>query len=169
MAQLARANPVHSFVGTAESGVSGRRVVVADRPDSLAAARAASRRRQVLTGLTASTTVWLVTAQLVGGLVWGLFGLSAVLLGIYLTLLAQRWIRVSREEATPLVRPPDPPLDFGQRPGDVVIPGGSPLHGDYAAPRGRAVTAHQDLAGDYAVLAWGEPPSDTEAVRVVEW
>jgi predicted MFS family arabinose efflux permease len=103
MAQLARAKSVE-YVEDAGSGAV-RRIVLDDRDTGAAAARAAARRRQVLTGLTAATTLTLVLARLVGGPTWALFGLAALLLGVYLVLLAHRWIRVSREEAQPLVRP----------------------------------------------------------------
>lgn len=110
MAHLARANPVRSRRdGPAQPG-PGHRIFVLDRPEAVvhgdASGRAARRRRQVLTVLTASNTLALIAVRTIGGFTWVVFWLLAALLATYLMLLGHRWVRTSRDAALPLVRPP---------------------------------------------------------------
>jgi hypothetical protein len=70
------------------------------------AGKAARRRRQVLTVLTAATTVTLAGARTFGGIATVAFWMVAPLLLTYLGLLSYRWVQVSRAEASPLLGPP---------------------------------------------------------------
>lgn len=156
MAQLGRIRLVRSVPeGTGKAAPEGAGETPRDREVWLlegsersavldAVARAARRRRQVLTGLTATTTMLLISARIIGGFVWALFWFASVLLLIYLVLLAHRWVRISRAAAIPLVRPPA-------------------LDGSGLAEHG-----HQ-LRGSGHVRDVGDLQVKTEAVRVVEW
>lgn len=93
------------------SGRAGREVLMPARPAELraerAAARAARRRRHVLTILTAVTTLSLIGARSLGGVLWVVFWLAAVLLVVFVGLLGHRWVQISRRDAQPLVMPRD--------------------------------------------------------------
>lgn len=147
MARLAR---THRGGVVRAKDASGRDVWVLDRPEAVlhgdAPRRAARRRRTVLTCLTAATTLALVGAQVVGGVFVALLWLSGVLLAVFLLLLVHRWVRVSREAATPLLRSP------------------AAEAAAIAARAERWRAARREARGEAA-----EPRIEPDPVRVVEW
>lgn len=140
MARLARANRIRPGRDLsrepqtlAEKIVAARHVEAGVASDP--AAWAARRRRHVVGVLGGSSTLAFLLGRTVGGPTWVLFWTVAALMAVYIGLLAHRWVRVSREEAIPLVRPPATPRPSSVAPGlaAMAAAAGEPVDGRYAA------------------------------------
>lgn len=167
MAHLAHANPAPPEFTGDEDGRNGQGIPGSgSAPREEVAGRAARRRRQVLTSLTAAATLALIAARSFGGPSWVAFWVVMALLTTYLALLGHRWVRISRADALPLVRPPDP----------EDLPTLAPSFADEAGPFGAGWTrdgAERPLRSDGA-----SPPERVQipdrvripkGVRVIDW